>query len=159
LSERHRRVGDGRHDQGTGQVLADPETIVVLNSPASEVAAELGVTSVAVASSAEEIMPWQEVVIDDVADDDLTNEQSAPNLEKIAESAPDVIFAAPWHIADDSAYEQISDIAPVIVPRTESANPDWDDMTKQLGEALGRADEADDLIDETKARLSDVGSE
>src|SRR5699024_9734073 len=103
LSERHRRVGDGRHDQGTGQVLADPETIVVLNSPAGEVAAELGVTSVAVASSAEEIMPWQEGVIDDVADDGLTNEQSAPNLEKIAEYAPDVIFAAPWHIADDSA--------------------------------------------------------
>ena|SRR5699024_10549171 len=104
-------------------------------------------------------MPWQEGVIDDVADDGLTNEQSAPNLEKIAEYAPDVIFAAPWHIADDSDYEQLSDIAPVIVPRTESANPDWDDMTKQVGEALGRADEADELIDETKARLSDVGSD
>src|SRR5699024_3402437 len=134
LSERHRRVGDGRHDQGTGQVLADPETIVVLNSPAGEVAAELGVTSVAVASSAEEIMPWQEGVAR-------------------------CHIRAPWNIADDSAYEQLSDIAPVIVPRTESANPDWDDMTKQVGEALGRADEADELIDETKARLSDVGSD
>lgn len=45
------------------------------------------------------------------------------------------------------------------VPRTESANPEWDDMTKQVGEALGRADEADELIDETKARLSDVASD
>ncbi|HJA60264.1 MAG TPA: ABC transporter substrate-binding protein, partial [Candidatus Brevibacterium intestinavium] len=74
-------------------------------------------------------------------------------------ASPDVIFAAPWNIADDSAYEQLSDIAPVTVPRTESANPDWEDMTKQVGEALGRADEADELIDETKARLSDVASD
>ncbi|MCS4591672.1 ABC transporter substrate-binding protein [Brevibacterium sediminis] len=145
--------------KGEVEVPAGAKNVVVLNSPAADAAAGMGVTPVAVASTKDQIMPWQKGVTDDVADDSLINAEYAPNLEKIAEYEPDVIFAAPWNIADDSTYEQLSDIAPVIIPDTESANPDWDEMTEQVGEALGKSDEAEKLIDTTKDKLEAVGAD
>ena len=145
--------------KGEVEVPEDAKNAVVLNSPAADAAAGLGVTPVAVASAKDQIMPWQKGVTDDVADGSLINAEYAPNLEKIAAYEPDVIFAAPWNIADDATYDQLSDIAPVIIPDTESANPDWDEMTEQVGEALGKSDEAEELIDKTKDKLEAVGAD
>ena len=145
--------------KGEVEVPADPKNVVALNSPAGDAAAGLGVKPVAVASTKDQIMPWQKGVTDDVADGSLINAEYAPNLEKIAAYEPDVIFAAPWNIADDATYDQLSDIAPVIIPDTESANPDWDEMTEQVGEALGKSDEAEELIDKTKDKLEAVGAD
>ena len=145
--------------KGEVEVPADPKNVVALNSPAGDAAAGLGVKPVAVASTKDQIMPWQKGVTDDVADGSLINAEYAPNFEKIAEYEPDVIFAAPWNIADDSTYDQLSDIAPVIIPDTESANPDWDEMTEQVGEALGKSDEAEELIVKTEDKLEAVGAD
>ena len=145
--------------KGEVEVPEDAKNAVVLNSPAADAAAGLGVTPVAVASAKDQIMPWQKGVTDDVADGSLINAEYAPNLEKIAAYEPDVIFAAPWNIADDATYDQLSDIAPVIIPDTESANPDWDEMTEQVGEALGKSDEAEKLIEKTKDELEAVGAD
>ena len=145
--------------KGEVEVPADPKNVVALNSPAGDAAAGLGVTPVAVASTKDQTRPWQKDVTDDVADGSLINAEFAPNLEKIAAYEPDVIFAAPWNIADDATYDQLSDIAPVIIPDTESTNPDWDEMTEQVGEALGKSDEAEELIDKTKDKLHAVGAD
>ena len=145
--------------KGEVEVPEDAKNAVVLNSPAADAAAGLGVTPVAVASAKDQIMPWQKGVTDDVADGSLINAEYAPNLEKIAAYEPDVIFAAPWNIADDATYDQLSDIAPVIIPDTESANPDWDEMTEQVGEALGKSDEAEELIVKTEDKLEAVGAD
>jgi iron complex transport system substrate-binding protein len=145
--------------KGEVDVPADAKNVVALNSPAGDAAAGLGVTPVAVAETKDQIMPWQKGKTGDVADGSLVNEKFAPNLEKIAEYEPDVIFAAPWNIPDDSTYKQLSEIAPVVIPNTKSTNPDWDDMTKQVGEALGKSDEAEDAIEDTKDKLEKAGAD
>lgn len=145
--------------KGDVEVPADPERLVVLNTPAADAAAELGTTPVAVATSQDELNPWQEGVFDEIADESLTDEKFAPNVEKVAEYEPDVIFAAPWNIPDDSTYDQLSDIAPVVIVKSESTNPDWDLTTELVGEVLGKKDEADDLISTTKEAMAAQGKD
>lgn len=148
--------------RGDVEVPRDAERIVAISGAAADTAATLGRKPVAVAemvaTGTNGLYPWEQDLLGDVADDSLVDGQSfAVNVEKVAELEPDVILAAPWNITDDSVYKQLSAVAPVITPDSESANPDWDDTAKAVGTALGKDEEVDELIEKTKHDLESTG--
>jgi iron complex transport system substrate-binding protein len=148
--------------RGDVEVPRDAERIVAISGAAADTAATLGRKPVAVAemvaTGTNGLYPWEQDLLGDVADDSLVDGQSfAVNVEKVAELEPDVILAAPWNITDDSVYRQLSAVAPVITPDSESANPDWDDTAKAVGTALGKDEEVDELIEKTKHDLESIG--
>lgn len=150
--------------RGDVEVPKDAKRIVAISGAAADTAAALGRTPVAaaglVATGSDGLYPWEQDLLGDVADDSLVDGQSFEvNVEKVAELEPDVILAAPWNVTDDSVYKQLSAVAPVITPDSESANPDWDDTAKAVGAALGQDKEVDKLIEKTKRDLESTGDE
>lgn len=145
--------------KGEVEVPANVENVVALTSPAADVSAELGLTPVAVEESSTGLQPWQQDSLAAVADPALGDDEGALDIEKIASYEPDVIFAGPWQVADDSVHRQLSEIAPVVVPDSEAVNPDWDDTLTTVGQALGKSDDAERILTETQESLAAVGEE
>ncbi|GAA1939866.1 iron-siderophore ABC transporter substrate-binding protein [Brevibacterium antiquum] len=145
--------------KGEVEVPADPKNVVALNTPSADVSAQLGTTPVAVATNVDQLNAWQQGVLDAVADDSLVSDTYEVNVEKVASYEPDVIFAAPWNVTDKAVYDQLSDIAPVVVPKSESTNPDWDVSAEVVGEALGKKDEVDEIIATTKKSMKTMGQD
>ncbi|PCC19696.1 ABC transporter substrate-binding protein [Brevibacterium aurantiacum] len=81
------------------------------------------------------------------------------DVEKVASYEPDVISAASWNVTDEAVYEQLSDIAPVVVPKSESTKPDWDVSAQVVGEASGKKDEVLEAIAATKESMKSLGEE
>lgn len=150
--------------QGEVEVPANPERIVALQSAAADVAAALGKAPSAVAGSTmageDGRYPWQQNIDAETVDTTLVGEEDfTVDVEKVAALEPDLIFAAPWNVTDKKVYEQLSEIAPVVTPDSEAANPDWDSTVKTVGSALGLDDEAEDLISSTQSELGEEGKE
>ncbi|MGC0363280.1 iron complex transport system substrate-binding protein [Rhodococcus sp. 27YEA15] len=77
-------------------------------------------------------------------------------LEQIVALQPDVIVATGQWSLTEGAYEQLSNVAPV-VHFDEKANAEpWQDSTRKIGKALGRDDAAQTAVATTEARLATV---
>jgi iron-siderophore transport system substrate-binding protein len=61
----------------------------------------------------------------------------------------------------EEQYEQLSDIAPVVLPTEEYADYaiSWQEAVRVTGEALGRAEQAGQLVDDLEQRFADVAAE
>ncbi len=78
----------------------------------------------------------------------MTNGDSAPNYEKIAQLRPDLIIAVYSEI-DQAAYDKLSKIAPTVGRTKAEKEPfsaPWQDNALQIAKALGKADEGAKLI-------------
>lgn len=75
------------------------------------------------------------------------------DYEAIAESDPDVIFAAYSGLKQDE-YEKLSKIAPTVGPLEANYLTSWQQSTEAAGELLGKSTEASALIDEVEGQLS-----
>lgn len=76
-----------------------------------------------------------------------------PNLELIAQLAPDLIVSA--KVRQEALYPQLSKIAPTIF--SESTGPTWKENVVFLGTALGKQELAQQRVDEYEARAAAVG--
>jgi ABC-type Fe2+-enterobactin transport system substrate-binding protein len=75
------------------------------------------------------------------------------DLEKVVGFKPDLIIGAASG-ADSSAkmYEQIKAIAPTLIYRYD--NISWQDLTKKIGEAIGRGEQATTLLADFDAKVA-----
>ncbi|GAB2935247.1 Fe2+-enterobactin ABC transporter substrate-binding protein [Micromonospora polyrhachis] len=78
-----------------------------------------------------------------------------PNLEKVVEAKPDLIIGAASG-ADSTAkfYDQLKGIAPTLIYRYD--NISWQDLTSKLGEAIGLADKAKEVLGKFDAQVTAV---
>lgn len=82
-------------------------------------------------------------------------ENSSPNLEKVAEYAPDLIVVS--KTGGDSvmdSVDQLRKLAPVLV--IDYSGSSWQDVTRLVGQATGHEREAEAKIDDFSARLNQV---
>jgi iron complex transport system substrate-binding protein len=81
------------------------------------------------------------------------------NFEAIAAAKPDVIFAINETV-DQKTYDRLSQIAPTVVQSADYPDEEtpWDVQLLTTGRALGRADEAQKLVDQVKAKINDARS-
>lgn len=77
-----------------------------------------------------------------------------PDLEKILELEPDLIISA--KVRQEALYPQLAKIAPTVF--SESTGPTWKENVVLLGTALGKQDEAEELVADYEERAAAVGA-
>ncbi len=140
------------HAMGETEVPADPQRVVVLDSSLLDAALALDVTPIgAVEGLAGAGFPAY--LGDRVADVELIGTATDPNLEQIATMAPDLIIGT--KVRQEAVYEQLSGIAPTVF--AESSGTNWTNQVRLTGEALNRAERAEELLGEFDERAAEVG--
>lgn len=147
--------GDSRtvtHAMGETEVPADPQRVVVLDSPHLDAALSLGITPVgAVQSSVDEGLP--EYLGDRTDGIEIVGTITEPDLEKIAAADPDLILSA--KVRHEDVYSQLSEIAPTVF--TESSGTSFKDGLATIADGLNRTDELETQLEAYEARAREVG--
>jgi iron complex transport system substrate-binding protein len=140
------------HDLGDSEVPADPERVVVLDSPHLDAALALGVTPVGSVEAAPGAgLP---AYLGDATDGiELVGSIEEPDLEAIAALEPDLILTAT--VRHETIADQLGQLAPTVF--TEGSGTDWTSGFALVAEALGRADEGDAALARYEERTEEVG--
>jgi len=141
------------HAMGTTEVPAEPERVVVLDTPQLDAAAALDVTPVGASRTAvaTELPGW----IGDLGDIAEVGTIQEPNLEAIAALQPDLILSST--VRHEAIYEQLSAIAPTVF--AETIAEEWKDNFLLFADALGRRDRAAQLIADYERRATAIGED
>jgi len=144
-----------QHTAGATEITGTPERVVVLDAGELDAALALGVTPVgSVRTDVSDALP---AYIEDAGVDPVDIEDvgtiAEPDLEAIAALEPDLILSNAVRHAD--VYGQLSAIAPTVL--AEAIGETWEDNLRLAGEALGRAQEAGELLAEYEERAARGG--
>lgn len=147
------------HKFGETTVESEPERVASVGFNEQDTLLALGVTPVAVRAwfGEKPHATWE------WAEDELGDAEPAVlpvgelDMEKIAALEPDLILGIFSGITEDQ-YERLSQIAPVV------AQPDdyvdfgvpWQDQTRIIARAVGRADRAEELVSDLESRIESV---
>jgi iron complex transport system substrate-binding protein len=150
------------HTFGETTIEDRPERIVVLGWSAQDTVYALGLQPVGMPSypfggGDDGVLPWDDEYYDPEVTT-LLDTADGPPLEQIAELRPDVILA-PYVGFEESVYESLSGIAPTVAYPGEPWTTPWREQTEMIGKALGRSDEADQLIADTDDRVAEIAAE
>jgi iron complex transport system substrate-binding protein len=142
------------HRYGTTTVPADPQRVATVGFTDHDAVLALGVTPVAYTSWLSDApLPWQR--IDTGPTGPARLDQTAPDFEAIAAAAPDLILAVHSALTQEQ-YDTLSGIAPTVAQSGD--HPDfgtpWQEQTRTIGTALGRAEQADALVTDVESRFA-----
>ncbi|MFP5321623.1 MAG: ABC transporter substrate-binding protein [Acidimicrobiia bacterium] len=149
------------HALGTAEIEAAPERVVTWGWGSTDAAIALGVVPVAMPHQAyggdeQGVLPWiRERLEADGAElpTILPDSQEAP-IEAIAAARPDLILA-PYSGLTQEEYDLLREIAPTVAyPEAAWATP-WRDTIELVGEALGRPDDAAQLLADIDAAVAE----
>ena len=150
------------HTFGSTTIEEQPERVVVLGWSGQDVLYTLGVQPVGMPSYAygggdDGVLPWNDEFYDPETTT-LLDTTDGPPLEQIAALQPDVILA-PYEGFDEGVYDDLTGIAPTVAYPGEPWTTPWREQTTMIGQALGMADEAEELIAETEDAVAQVAAE
>ena len=137
---------------GAVEVPADAERVVALGDTPLDTALALDVTPVGTLSSRGGTTV-SAYLADRAGDVEIVGTVRETNLEAVVRAAPDLVLAAPG--TPRAQYDLLSAIAPTVVPETPAFG-DWERPALAYADALGRADEAQALLDELDARAAEL---
>lgn len=146
---------------GEVTIPAPPQRIVALSATTADEVISLGAQPAAVAAdpgTLAEWYPWMVDALDGVVDAELVAPSGELNVEAIAATRPDVIIAQTWQVNDRAVFDQLSDIAPVVIPDSTAVNVDWDERLRTAAAALGATERADALIADLEDEFAAVGA-
>ncbi|MEV7776947.1 ABC transporter substrate-binding protein [Kitasatospora sp. NPDC088351] len=143
---------DGRRSVTTAfgavEVPAEPKRVVALGDTPLDTALSLGVTPVGTsASRGGNTAP----AYLDAASIPLVATVKEPNIEAILNTKPDLILTAAG--IEKSQYDQLSAVAPTVVPKAG----DWRAVLDVYGEALGHKADLDTKLDALDKRAEKAG--
>lgn len=144
---------------GESTLEEKPTRIASLGYKDSDVLAALGETPVIMsdATQAQEFYTMEAMPGEPELTFTYDENQMAP-IEEIAAAEPDLIVASQMDLSAD--YDKLSEIAPVIAAETtEDIAGNWQQTITSLGEALGKQDEAQDVITETAETATAIKEE
>ncbi|RCV49559.1 ABC transporter substrate-binding protein [Marinitenerispora sediminis] len=149
------------HGLGTAELAAPPERVVTLSLGDTDLALALGVTPVAMEAfwgSDSGVAPWQEDALAGAAVTVLRPDaDGAVPIEQVAAAEPDLILATGLYTVDEQ-YGRLSQIAPTVAYRNGPLRDTWQESATAAGAALGRAEEAGELVAALEARLADTAA-
>jgi iron complex transport system substrate-binding protein len=133
-----------RHAAGSTEVRADPQRIVVLSGDQLDALCALGLQSRIVAAALPDGATSQPSYLGTVVHDaPAAGSRTAPDLNAIRAASPDLILGSQGLTAQD--YGPLSAIAPTVFTGPPGAA--WQDTLRTVGDATGRADAANRLLD------------
>ncbi|BCJ75348.1 ABC transporter substrate-binding protein [Catellatospora sp. IY07-71] len=142
------------HAMGTTKVPAAPQRVVVLDTDKVDTALTLGVKPVG-AARAGELTGWP-TYFGAGATDGITEVGvlTEPDLEAIAGLKPDLILGSKFR--QEKFYTELAKIAPTVF--TENVGKTWKENFLLDGKALGREQQAKDLLAAYEKRADEVGA-
>jgi len=162
--------GDNTVDTMFGEVSVpaaeDGElTVVALGWSDAEMALALGVKPVAVfdwqsfGEKNKGVGPWATELFEDETPTVIPQSQQTLNYEQIQSLNPDVILNVRAD-NDKKTYDRLSEIAPTVYAPKDTAAfaTDWEVQLTSIGEALGKSDEAEKLIDDVNGKIEDAAN-
>jgi iron complex transport system substrate-binding protein len=154
------------HALGTTTIESEPERVATVNWANHEVPLALGVVPVGMAAAnfgddnGDGVLPWVEEKLGelDAKTPVLFDETDGIDFEAVADTRPDVILAAYSGLTQED-YDTLSEIAPVVAyPETAWGTP-WREMIRLNSQALGMADEGEELIASLEKDIEDSVAE
>ncbi|WP_326559662.1 ABC transporter substrate-binding protein [Micromonospora sp. NBC_01796] len=141
------------HAMGTTEVPVHPQRVVVLDSDKIDSALSLGIVPVgtAIASESDGLPTY---LGDKVASIKLVGLTTEPDLEAITALKPDLIMGSKFR--QEKFYDELSAIAPTVF--TDKVGITWKENFLLDGQALGKEQEAKDLMAGYEKRAKEVGT-
>ncbi|MET0885840.1 MAG: iron-siderophore ABC transporter substrate-binding protein [Mycetocola sp.] len=137
---------------GDAVIPSEPKSVVTIGWGSADTAIALGTTPVGVEAATwggdeDQYFPWVRDAIEKKGDDLPTTFNVYPEIdvEAVLELAPDLILAPQSGISEDE-FATLSEIAPVVAYPDSAWRTTWDDQIEIIGKALGKSDEAAELI-------------
>ena len=145
-----------RHAAGESDVGADPQRIAVLSGDQLDALCALGLQSRIVAAALPDDSQGQPSYLGTVVHDlPAVGTHSAPDLNGIQAAKPDLILGSEALTPD--AYPALAAIAPTVF--TGAPGAAWEDTTRLVGAATGRAAAANALVDDFNAQAAKAGAD
>ncbi len=149
------------HAFGETVVPDDPQRVVTWGWGSADAAIALGVNPVAIPFQAyggdgDGVLPWIREELEARGDEipEVLPDAEEPPFEAIAASDPDLILAVYSGITEND-YELLSQIAPTVAYPDEAWATPWEDTIEIVGRSLGRADEAEALLDDISGTVAE----
>jgi iron complex transport system substrate-binding protein len=145
-----------RHAAGTTTVRADPQRIVVLSGDQLDALCALGLQSRIVAAALPDGSTNQPSYLGTVVHDvPGAGTRSEPDMQAIKAANPDLILGSAALTPD--AYPQLTAIAPTVFTGPPGAK--WEDNLRTVGDATGRLDAANGLVDGFEQAADKTGAD
>ncbi|MGD9528900.1 iron-siderophore ABC transporter substrate-binding protein [Pseudonocardia sp.] len=150
------------HALGSTTITKAPERVVTIGWSDQDPVLALGVVPVGTTEWFNEqpgaIFPWARDAAKGQVPEIVSNAGEI-NFEKVAALKPDLILAL-YEGLDQAEYDTLSKIAPTVANSKDfdQFGATWQDMTRTTGRALGRSDQAEQLITDLEARLAAVAT-
>ncbi|WP_062217172.1 ABC transporter substrate-binding protein [Streptomyces sp. NBRC 109706] len=137
---------------GPVEVPENPQRVVVLDTAELDTVITLGVVPVGAvqADATQEFLDY--LPADQLADIEVVGNIAAPNLETIDRLDPDLIIGS--KVRDEERYDELSAIAPTVFSETVGAP--WKENFLMHAEALGKSDEAEEVVAAYEAHAAEV---
>jgi iron complex transport system substrate-binding protein len=153
------------HAFGETTIEEEPKNVVTWGFGSADAALALGVVPVAIpfqqyGGDENGVLPWIAEELDELGVETptmLPNTDEVP-FEAIAAAEPDVILANYSGITQED-YDTLSALAPVVAYPGEAWTTPWRDVVTTVGKALGKEQEAEDLVAETDKTVADAAAE
>jgi len=151
------------HKYGTTEISGTPERVVTVGLTDQDSVLALGITPVGTTEWYGEypgaIFPWAQDELGDAQPPEIVG-SGEPNFEKIAVLEPDLILGL-YSGLSEQQYETLSRIAPTVAQPKEYVDygVPWQEQTRVIGRALGRAEWAEELVAEVEGRFAEMREE
>lgn len=148
------------HAWGSTTIEAEPARIVTWGWGNEDAAIALGVIPVGIpfqsyGGGEDGVQPWIEEALASAGAEIPTvlDNSGEPPFEQIAALEPDLIIAAFSGITEEQ-YAMLSAIAPTVAYSGDAYSSPWQDVTRTVGKALGKAEAAEALVANTQSWLA-----
>ncbi len=151
------------HAYGETIIESKPERIAAVAWGNHEVPLALGVVPVGMSKATwgdddgDGVLPWVEDKLEELGAETpvLFDEADGIDFEAVADTDPDVILASYSGLSQDD-YDTLSKIAPVVAYPEVAWGTSYQDMIRLNSEAIGLADEGEELIGDLEQQVSDA---
>jgi len=146
-----------KHKFGESTVPKEPTRVITVGFNEQDEVLALGVQPLAIrdwyGDQPYAVWPWAVAALGDAKPTVLPSD--ALNFEQIASLQPDLILGVSSGMTQDD-YDKLSKIAPTIAQSGDVVDygESWQDATLTIGQALGKAKTAQDLVADTEAKIA-----
>ncbi|MGW1996819.1 ABC transporter substrate-binding protein [Embleya sp. NPDC001921] len=147
------------HKLGTTTIKKAPKRIVALGEGDQDAALALATKLAGMVETTppDGVAPWAKPKLAGDKPQIITMGENGAPLEKVLALQPDLILANTDYWVEQE-YEKLSKIAPTTAFETGPSQDSWQQVTRQVGKALGKSTEAEKLVTDLEAKVAGVAT-
>lgn len=148
---------------GTTEVTEAPERVVVVGLTEQDALMALGIVPVATTKwfgeSKGGVFPWAEEAFGDAEVPEVLDATNGIPVEKVAALDPDLIVGIYSGMTQEE-FDLLSKLAPTVAQTQETDYTEsWQDTTLKVGQAIGRPQAAQDLVDDVEGQITQAAAD